>query len=602
MLLDLRTVSFSTATVLLGFAATLFVLWSANRRREILTFSVAYGLLAVGFALVPLPKVIFGLQAIVLGNIFISAAQIGLWRGCRLLGGREPQFWIEAAVLAGLAILYYYFTEIDLNVNLRVAAGSLVVTATCAKSLHDMGREKSLLRWRGARLIAGCQVLMGLLFLIRAIVTLRTAPITDYLHPGIGQVVALAVPVGIYLVLALGVFWLSFERTEEEMQRRNQALDSARLAERQANNAKSAFLANMSHEIRTPMNGIIGCTEILLDMSPSPQQKPYLEMLRDAEKLLLTIINDILDFSKLETAQFTLEKVPVELASTVRGSLDLVRSQAIEKGLTLEVAIDPALPAWLMGDPARLRQIMLNLLGNAVKFTQTGGVWLRISTYGEEGMVRFAVSDTGMGIPKDRQHLLFQDFSQAHQSGDYGGTGLGLAICKRLVAAMGGEIGMESEPGRGSLFWFTIPLAAAEMPASRAEIGHDAPASEGKKVLVAEDVKVNQVIIERLLTRAGHQVTLVEHGAEALEALREQSFDLIFMDMRMPVMDGITATEEIRRLDGPMGAIPIIGLTANATPEDAARCMAAGMNDHLVKPVDRATLLKTVARWCGERV
>ncbi|HMA49464.1 MAG TPA: ATP-binding protein, partial [Magnetospirillaceae bacterium] len=526
-----------------------------------------------------------------------SSAQIGLWRGCRILSGRKPLFWVEAIALAGLAFLYYYFTQIDLDVNWRVASGSLVVAAAGAKSLHDLLREKSLLRWRGARLIIVCQAVMTVLFLIRALVTLRQAPITDYLHPGLGQVIALALPVGIYLVLALGVFWLMFERIEDEMEHRNQALEAARIAEREANKAKSAFLANMSHEIRTPMNGIIGCTDILLDMTPSPQQKPYLDMLRDAEKLLLTIINDILDFSKLETAQFTLEKVPVELASTVRGCLDLVRSQAIEKGLSLDVTIDPALPAWLIGDPARLRQILLNLLGNAVKFTQEGGIWLRISAYGEEGMIRFAVSDTGIGIPEERRHLLFQDFSQAHQSGVYGGTGLGLAICKRLVIAMGGDIGMESEAGRGSLFWFAIPLTAAEMPSFRAETALDTPDGKGAKVLVAEDVKVNQVILERLLTRAGHEVTLVENGADALAAVLEQPFDVIFMDMRMPVMDGVAATEAIRALDGRAGQIPIVGLTANATPEDAARCREAGMNDHLVKPVDRATLLKAVTRW-----
>jgi signal transduction histidine kinase/ActR/RegA family two-component response regulator len=602
MLLDLRTVSFSTATVLFGFAATLCVLWSSNRRRELLTFSAAYGLLAIGFILVALPILIAGLRAIVVGNIFISAAQLGLWRGCRILGGRKPLFWIEAVVLAGFASLYYYFTEIDLNVNLRVASGSLVVAATCAKSLHDLLREKSLLRWRGAQLIASCQALMGVLFLVRALYTFSAPPIADYLHPGLGQVIALAVPVGIYLVMALGVFWLSFERTAAEMARRNLALDAARLAEREANNAKTAFLANMSHEIRTPLNGIIGCTEILLDMAPSPQQRPYLDMLRDAEKLLLTIINDILDFSKLETAQFTLESVPVELASIVRGSMDLVRSQAIEKGLKLEVAIDPSLPAWIIGDPARLRQILLNLLGNAVKFTQNGGVWLKITGFDGGNSVRFAVSDTGMGIPLDRQHLLFQDFSQTHQSGEFGGTGLGLAICKRLVIAMGGVIGMESEAGRGSLFWFTLPLVPAEIPASRIDAQVAMQDMQGRKVLVAEDVKVNQVIIERLLTRAGHEVTLVENGAEAVEAMRSKPYDLIFMDMRMPVMDGIAATEEIRRLDGKAGIIPIIGLTANATPEDAARCLAAGMNDHLVKPVDRATLVKAIGRWCGEKV
>ena len=603
MQLDLRTVCVAAATVLLGFGATLIVLWLADRRRrEFFHFGFSMTLLATGNVLVALRGLIADFPSIVMANLILCVGVLGVWRGCRDVVSLPPRRVTEAASMIAVAGLLPYYTYGVPSISARIVILSLFIAFIAGHAFLDLAGKERMRKSSPARLIMGCLLTSTLLYLIRAGITLAYPPVGNYMQPGTAQVMTLVAPIALYIVLALGIFWLTFERFAGELQSRNQALEAANAAAIEANEAKSSFLANMSHEIRTPMNGIIGCTDILLDMEPTAEQHNYLVMQRNAEKLLLTIINDILDFSKLETAQFTLEKVPVELASTVRGSLDLVRSQAIEKGLTLEVAIDPALPAWLMGDPARLRQIMLNLLGNAVKFTQTGGVWLRISTYGEEGMVRFAVSDTGMGIPKDRQHLLFQDFSQAHQSGDYGGTGLGLAICKRLVAAMGGEIGMESEPGRGSLFWFTIPLAAAEMPASRAEIGHDAPASEGKKVLVAEDVKVNQVIIERLLTRAGHKVTLVEHGAEALEALREQSFDLIFMDMRMPVMDGITATEEIRRLDGRMGAIPIIGLTANATPEDAARCMAAGMNDHLVKPVDRATLLKTVARWCGERV
>ena len=600
-MLDLRTVYFSSAAILLGFTATLLVLWLSNRgRRELLSFAFAFGLLASGFVAGPLPGLLSENQSVYIGNCCITAALLAIWRGCRQIADMRPRRAIEAAAFLILNGIVFWFTFVDLNVFARLQIGSIVVVVICSVSTMHLYRDKALRRFGATRLLIGCLSLTALLFLARFIAIIGQPPVTNYMNPPAPAVAALALTLAIYIAMALGVCWLTFERVSEEMRRRNEALESARQAERQANNAKTAFLANMSHEIRTPMNGIIGCTEILLDMAPSSEQKPYLDMLRDAERLLLTIINDILDFSKLETAQFTLENVPVELASVVRGSLDLVRSQAIEKGLKLDVMIDSVLPAWLMGDPARLRQILLNLLGNAVKFTQSGGVWLRITAYDGGASLRFAVSDTGIGIPEDRRHLLFQDFSQAHKSGDYGGTGLGLAICKRLVTAMGGAIGMESEAGRGSLFWFTVPLTAAEMPASRAETGHAAQETPSRKVLVAEDVKVNQIIIERLLTRAGHEVTLVENGAEAVAAMQGRPFDLIFMDMRMPVMDGITATEEIRRLDGPAGSIPIVGLTANATPEDAARCLAAGMNDHLVKPVDRSTLLKAVERWCGE--
>jgi CheY-like chemotaxis protein/nitrogen-specific signal transduction histidine kinase len=414
-------------------------------------------------------------------------------------------------------------------------------------------------------------------------------------------VVILIAPIAIYIALALGIFWLTFERIVGELRSRNEALEAARAQAIQANQAKSIFLANMSHEIRTPMNGIIGCTDILLDMEPSAQQKTYLDMQREAERHLLTIINDILDFSKLETAQFTLETKPVDLAALMSETLELIRSLAAEKGLTLTWEKDPALPAWQLGDPARLRQILLNLLGNAVKFTESGTISLSAGPAGDK--IHFSVRDTGIGIPEERQHLLFHDFSQAHSSNRFGGTGLGLAICKKLVNAMGGEIGVESEAGQGSLFWFTVPLLPVEAPASsHVESAVDHPETRGVTVLVAEDVKVNQVIIERLLTRAGHHVTLVENGAEAVAAVQDRSFDIVLMDMRMPVMDGVEATRAIRRLDGPRRLIPIIGLTANATPEDAARCFAAGMDDHLIKPVDRATLMHAVARWSKIKV
>ena len=343
------------------------------------------------------------------------------------------------------------------------------------------------------------------------------------------------------------------------------------------------------------MNGIIGCTDILLDMEPTPEQARYLTLQRDAEGLLLAIINDILDFSKLETTQVTLNATPIELAPAIESTVSLLRSQADEKGLALTFDIDPALPAWILGDSTRLRQILLNLLGNAVKFTSQGEVHLKAAREWET--IRVTVTDTGIGIPEDRQHLLFRDFSQVHRSNAFGGTGLGLAICKRLVEAMGGAIGVDSRPGQGSAFWFTLPLAIPEAPDGGEDDSGDSPAAAGLRILVAEDVQVSQVIIERLLTRAGHHVSLVEDGAAAVAAVRARSFDMVLMDMRMPRMDGIEATEAIRALPGPERNIPIIGLTANATPEDAARCRQAGMNDYLIKPADRGTLLRAIARW-----
>ena len=602
MLLDLGTVYFSSATVLLGFTATLLVLWSSDRnRRELVTFAVAFGLLAVGFIAGPLRPLLTEHFALFLGNGCINAAMLAVWRGCRQIAGKTPIPAIEHTAFLALTLLVFWFTYGELNAIARIELGSMVVVVSCAVSAADLYRDRSLLRFRAIRVLIGCLALATLLFLARVIVTIGRPPIPDYMNPPTPVVIALVVSLGIYIVLALAVCWLTFEHMAEELKLRNAALETSRVAEREANRAKSAFLANMSHEIRTPMNGIIGCTEILLDMAPSPEQRPYLSMLREAEGLLLAIINDILDFSKLESAQITVEKVAVELASAVQGTAALLRSQAEDKGLTLTTTLDAALPAWIVGDPMRLRQILLNLLGNAVKFTQTGDISLTAEPLkSEEGapMIRFTVSDTGIGISPHRRHLLFQDFSQVHDSVSIGGTGLGLAISKRLVEAMGGEIGVESEPGHGSRFWFTLPLSEPATPVI--EIAAEAtPESGGPslEILVAEDVQVNQVIIDRMLSRAGHRVTLVDNGAAALEAVQKRRFDLVLMDMRMPGMDGVTATEAIRRLPGREQAIPIIGLTANATPEDAARCRAAGMNDHMIKPVDRATLLRAVASW-----
>jgi signal transduction histidine kinase/ActR/RegA family two-component response regulator len=597
--MDILAVGLSSATAIAGLAVTLLALWSSDRRRlELPVFAVALLMIASGQIMLVLLWDVSVFFSYFVGNFIVCAGTLGIWRGCRALIGKPPLRGAEIGAQASLSSLILYFIYVVPSTYGRAIVFATFMMIFAAYAALELFSDKPTRQSRAAWLIMGCLLTISAIFFSRLGLVLQTGTV-DYWPDELGLSVLFIGPMGCCIGIALGVFWLIFERIADELRNRNLALETARQAAIQADKAKSIFLANMSHEIRTPLNGIIGCTEILLDMSPPPEQRPYLSMLREAEGLLLAIINDILDFSKLESAPIKVEAVPVELVSAVQGTAALLSSQAKDKGLDLTTSLDPALPAWIVGDPVRLRQVLLNLLGNAVKFTQTGRVSLAAEGLAQDGapMIRFTVSDTGIGIAQHRQHLLFQDFSQVHDSATFRGTGLGLAISKRLVEAMGGAIAVESEPGRGSRFWITLKLEEPAAPVTPDLTEASSESGSSLEILVAEDVVVNQVIIERMLTRAGHRVTLVDDGAAALATVQERDFDLVLMDMRMPRMDGVAATEAIRRLPGSERSIPIIGLTANATPEDAARCRAAGMNDHMIKPVDRATLLRAVMAW-----
>ena len=393
------------------------------------------------------------------------------------------------------------------------------------------------------------------------------------------------------------------ERTAELRAARDKAMEASRL--------KSQFLANMSHEIRTPMTGVLGAADLLVRAtSLTEQQRRYVDILTTSGKALLSLINDILDFSKIEAGHLELESVPFDLLDVFREVVGMLEPQATGKGLQLTLDLDPALPEAVVGDALRLRQVVTNLVGNAVKFTDAGEVQVTVrqTARGPEATtVRCEVSDSGIGISQEDIPSLFVDFSQVDPSHTrrFGGTGLGLAISDRLVRGMNGEIGCEPRVGGGSTFWFTIPFPSREPPPGAVEgehwAGDDGGQSElpdsSPQILIVDDNEINSSLLASMVALLGYRGHAVNSGIEALSAVQGGSYAAVLMDCQMPVMDGFATTAAIRAGTGDAPQIPIVAVTATATLEDRARCLAAGMDDYLAKPIAMERLAAILSRW-----
>jgi PAS domain S-box-containing protein len=391
-------------------------------------------------------------------------------------------------------------------------------------------------------------------------------------------------------------------------------LERARCQAEAATAAKAAFLANMSHEIRTPLNGVMGFAELLLAGGLEPQQKRHATLILDSAQVLLKLLNDILDVSKIDAGQLEVAAEPLDLGHQLRQCVRLMESPAQKKGLALSLSLDPTLPRHIVGDGLRIRQVILNLLGNAVKFTDRGSVAVvaaeSVSLAGVR-QLQIKVTDTGVGIPPARQASVFEEFVQADASISrrFGGSGLGLSISRRLIALMGGNLALASQEGVGTQVTVTLPLHASEEPAAQSpEVtpasAPSAPAPQDRHacILLVEDLDINQELITGMLSRMGYRVEIAANGAEAIrEAERLNAepglYDLIFMDVQMPAVDGLTATRAIRSLGGSAASIPIVALTANAFASEIEECREAGMNDHLSKPVSMAALGAALTHW-----